>query len=532
MQNIISKIQANPLVSVLLGAIVLSLGWHIYPLFIFLGFIPLICLIENENLSNKKLFYYSYSMFLVWNVAATWWVVNSTWIGAILAFVLNSLLMCIPVILTRHILSIKPIINVLKSTKLVIFIFLWISFEYLHMQWDLTWPWLNLGNTFGKAHYLVQWYEFTGAIGGTAWALLINILIYRVLIKPVSKRYIILTTTFIFPILISLSIYFTYDNRGKAIEVVIVQPNIDPFTEKFYGTTNFIPYDKQLDRMIALSKKKMTAKTEFVFWPETSIPQGYDEDLMSTQPEIFRIKYFLALYPNATLVTGADTYKIYMKEFDKLTTSRYQEGVGWYDYFNTAVSIQNANKLEFYHKSKLVPGVECMPFPYLTKYLNTLAGDLGFIPGSLGTQDDRSVFKNKSRIGVAPIICYESIFGEFVSKYVKNGAQFLTIITNDGWWGDTPGHTQHLSFSRLRAIETRRSIARAANTGISCFVDQIGDFSEVTIYWQQDVRKENIYLNDKLTFYVRFGDYMGIICVRLSLLSVLIALTLKLFKKC
>lgn len=531
MQSFITKVQSNPLLSVLMASIVLSLGWYVHPIFTFIGFVPLLCLFDSKELSNKKLFFYSYIMFLVWNILVTWWVVNSTWIGAILAFVLNSLLMCIPVILTRFLINIKKFIYLLRSFKFVIFIFFWISFEYLHMQWDLTWPWLNLGNSFGHAHYLVQWYETTGALGGTCWVLLINILIYRLLIRNNFKRKVILFVAFILPMLVSLVTYFTYDNKEKSIEVVVVQPNIDPFEEKFSGTSKFIPYNVQLDRMMDLSKQKMTENTEFVFWPETSIPQGYDEDLMSTQPEIFRIKDFLAKYPNATLITGADTYKIYMKEFDKLTTSRYQEGLGWYDYFNTAVCIENKNKLQFYHKSKLVPGVECMPFPVLTKYLNVLAGDLGFIPGSLGTQPERLNFVNKSRVSVAPIICYESIFGEFVSKYVQNGAQFLAIITNDGWWGNTPGHTQHLAFSRLRAIETRRPIARAANTGISCFVDQKGDFSERTNYAQQDVRKEKIFTNKSISFYVSYGDYIGYYCVFASFISIIIAMFFKIFIK-
>lgn len=531
MKNFISTIKLNPILSLLLGGFLLSMGWYIHPIFTFIGFFPLFCVIDAKEISNKKLFISSYLMFLFWNVVSTWWIVNSTWIGAFLAFVLNSLLMCLPVMLSRYVFKIESFKKLLQSFKLVVFLIFWISFEYLHMQWDLTWPWLNLGNTFSKAHYLVQWYDITGALGGSFWVVLINILIFRLSVKFNFKRCIILVISFSFPVLISLINYYFNSDRGIETEVAVVQPNIDPHEEKFSGTSRFIPYETQLNRLLDLSKKAITVNTKFIFWPETSIPQSYDEDLMSTQPDIFKIRDFLGLYPNLSLIAGADSYKIYMKEFDKLNTSRYQEGVGWYDYFNTAVFMSPNKKMEFYHKSKLVPGVECMPFPVLTKYLNTLAGDLGFIPGSLGTQMARTNFINKDKLSVAPIICYESIFGEFVSKYVKNGANFLTIITNDGWWGNTPGHTQHLGFARLRAIETRKSIARAANTGISCFINQRGDIYEESKYGVEDVKISKIKLNNILTFYVENGDYIGIICVFVSLLLILLAIIFKLFIK-
>lgn len=282
--------------------------------------------------------------------------------------------------------------------------------------------------------------------------------------------------------------------------------------------------------MIWLSKKKLTQKTTFLFWPETSIPQGYDEALMSTQSEIFRLKDSLAMYPNLTLITGADTYKIYNTEFDKSETARFQDGVGWYDFFNTAVKINNEQKLEFYHKSKLVPGVERMPYPALFKWLNAISIDMGGMTGSLGSQESQVPFSNKIGVRAAPIICYESIFGEHISEYVKNGATLLAIITNDGWWGDTPGYTQHLAFSRLRAIENRRSIARAANTGISCFINQKGDISEKTSYWVQDVRKAEVSLNTDQTFYSLYDDYIGKFSFFLALLIVIATFMIKALK--
>ena len=150
--------------------------------------------------------------------------------------------------------------------------------------------------------------------------------------------------------------------------------------------------------------------------------------------------------------------------------------------------------------------------------------------GSLGYHTKRKVFYSKQGIGAAPLICYESIYGEFVAEFVRNGAQILLIITNDGWWGNTPGHEQHLSFARLRAIECRRSVARSANTGISGFVNQRGDLQEATAYWVQDARKKTLFANEELTLFARYGDALGRTSVFLSILLILIGITVY-FKK-
>ena len=122
---------------------------------------------------------------------------------------------------------------------------------------------------------------------------------------------------------------------------------------------------------------------------------------------------------------------------------------------------------------------------------------------------------------MAPVICYESIFGEYVTGYVQKGAELIFIITNDGWWKNTPGYKQHMSFARLRAIETRRSIARSANTGISCFINQRGDVSQPTGWWVDAAIKGTINANDEITFYVKYGDYIARISLFVSALLLL-----------
>jgi apolipoprotein N-acyltransferase len=129
---------------------------------------------------------------------------------------------------------------------------------------------------------------------------------------------------------------------------------------------------------------------------------------------------------------------------------------------------------------------------------------------------------------VAAVICYESIYGEFIGRFVRNGAELIFVITNDGWWGDTPGHRQHFSFSRLRAVETRRSIARSANTGISAFINQRGDVLQESEYWVPAVLKQSMNANSNITFYSMNGDYLARIASFISVMLLLIAISMRL----
>ena len=104
----------------------------------------------------------------------------------------------------------------------------------------------------------------------------------------------------------------------------------------------------------------------------------------------------------------------------------------------------------------------------------------------------------------------------------------MFITTNDGWWGNTAGHRQHFIYARLRAIETRRSIARSANTGISAFINQRGDILQESNYWEPAVLKDSINANDKITYYTQQGDYIARIAAFISVMLLLIAISMAL----
>ncbi len=199
------------------------------------------------------------------------------------------------------------------------------------------------------------------------------------------------------------------------------------------------------------------------------------------------------------------------------------------------MQIDNTDQIQIYHKSKLVQGVEFIPFSDILKPLENLSVDFGGTTGSLGTQDEPSVFISHddpahAGLKIAPAICYESIYGEYIGKYINKGANLIFIMTNDGWWDDTPGYKQHLAYARLRAIETRRSIARSANTGTSCFINQRGDILQPTDWWKPAVIKGTLNANSELTFYTKYGDYIGRIASFLAVLMLVYAIVRSLNK--
>jgi len=257
--------------------------------------------------------------------------------------------------------------------------------------------------------------------------------------------------------------------------------------------------------------------------------EGYGEPLNGLENTVLfqKIQRELLAYPKLQWITGIQLYNLYEQEnLPSLTANKVKTGL-WVDYYNSALGIQSRKGAQLYHKSKLVVGIENMPFKSLLKpLLGDLLIDLGGTVASRAVQEERSVFSNPvSESKTGPIICWESVFGEFVTGYIKNGAQFLTVITNDAWWGNTPGHKQLKSYTQLRAIETRRDIARSANTGISAFINARGEVIKQTAYNTQTVLQGKIAPRTEITFYVRYGDIIARWAGFLTVLFLLLALS-------
>jgi apolipoprotein N-acyltransferase len=506
-----------------LSGVLLAVGFPPIPatFLMFVGWVPLL-IVEHEISQAKEpvgkfaLLGYAYHSFVLWNVLTTWWVGNTAFVAGIVAIWLNSLFMSVPFLLFS---GSKKVLPRLGYTAFIVY---WLSFEMLHLHWEISWSWLNLGNAFARFPSWVQWYEYTGTFGGSLWILVANVLIFKTLEKSdftvsVKKiwlgqrgQLLKLTALILVPILVSLFIYFNQRDKGKEVEIVVVQPNFEPHYEKFQ-----VPIYDQIERLLRLSAGAVTENTKYLVFPETSFSAGEIGNL-ENHAIVRQFREFLKKYPELTLVTGVSAYKIFGPGEPHTRTTREEVQAGesiFWEAYNAALQVENGvDSIPFYIKSKLVPGAEITPYPGFFFFLKPLVDKLdGSIEGH-GTQPYREAFPSDNG-KVAPVICYESVFGEYHAGYVRAGAEATCIMTNDGWWDNTAGHKQHLMFASLRAIETRRSIARSANTGISCFLNQRGDILQPTKYEVEAAIRGTIRFNDALTFYVHWGDLIGRIAI-------------------
>jgi apolipoprotein N-acyltransferase len=521
-----------------LSGLLLSLAWFNWSsgLYLFIAFLPLLYL-ENEiskpKIKNKGslVFLLASLTFLIWNIDDTWWISYVTIIGALAVILANTFLMA-SVFWLFHITK-RKLGNFPGYVSLIIY---WTAFEYLFLNGELYWPWLDLGNGFAKDIKLIQWYEYTGVLGGTVWCLTVNVILFYLMVsiqtpkKNLMSIYSIALLLLIsVPVIFSLSLYNSDAGKGKSYNIVIVQPNINPYTEKFGG----LSCKQQLDKILNLANQKAGKKVDYFVCPETAIVDSVWEDSINTNQNIKEIKKFLKPYPKAKFIIGLTLYKEYnYRDKTNYTARKLGKTNLFYDSFNAAIQIDSSNFIPIYRKSKMVIGLEKIPYQRQFSFLTNSTIDLGGPSGSLGFQEKRDVFINlEDRIKIAPIICYESDFGEYVTDYVKKGAGLFFILTNDGWWKNSQGIKQHLSFARLRAIENRRGVARSANTGISAFIDQCGKIIQATRIGEATTIEGRIKPDNSLTFYSVHGDYIGRIALFFSIILLVLVFVIHLSKK-
>jgi apolipoprotein N-acyltransferase len=322
------------------------------------------------------------------------------------------------------------------------------------------------------------------------------------------------------PLIISFRMYASYRETENPINIAIVQPNVDPYSERF----DMEAETQKLDDFLRLAAEVTSDSTDFIVGPETLFEHQtlWNEATFDSNAFLKRLHNFLQQYKQAELVFGVSSYEVYENKEDITYTAHHNNGVT-YDRYNTAMLFTKAGEIQIYHKSKLVAGVEKVPFQKYFSFLKNNYIDLGGASGSLGSQNEASNLAAEKAV-IAPVICFESVFGDYVTGYIKKGAEVIFVITNDGWWKNSRGYKQHLLFSQLRAVETRRSIARSANTGTSCFINQRGDVLQATNWWQQATIAGTINKNQALTFYVEHGDFIARTSVFISVLMVLLVL--------
>ncbi len=463
----------NSIFLALTSGLLLGLPWSVSPSFwvVFIAWVPLLLLEEEtrHHANPYAIFNYAFISFLLWNIIGTWWVSQVQFVGAILIMLANSMLQALAFWLASRIRTI------LRIPLLFPFLLIWMGYEHLHLSWDLAWPWLNLGNAPASAPKLIQWYEFTGVRGGTLWIILTNFSALKVYdryrkkgrgsIVPVGAITLMLL---LIPILGSYLIFQNFEEEGATVNIALIQPNLDPYTEKFDPQN----YARHMEAFFRTADAIVDDETQYLFGPETLIVQQIDEKDPTASIYYRDLLEFRKKYPKLNILLGVHSYQKLGNQ-DIPPGSRFnREENFYYEAFNTALFLPpgSAAAPQFYHKTKLVPLFERMPFVQYLDFLGKYALELGGYTGTYSRRQESTNFVwPEASIAILPIVCFESIFGPYCARYLPEEKGFICMITNDGWWKNTPGYQHHFNFSPVRAIENRRDFVRVANTGIFCY---------------------------------------------------------------
>ena len=506
----------------------------------YVGLIPLLVLLESVE-GWWRAMRYSYLSFLVLHILTLYWtggfvVGKDVWMmiagGALL--VVHPLFYVLVVVLY---LLVRRRLGLLFG--LVALPFLWIAYEYSHSLGEFSFPWITLGNSQAYDLPRIQIAEYTSVYGISFIVVLFNVMGFILVSKIAGGRWTLRSAGTRFCIAVLAVLYlapwmYGRISMGKAAPagktrqatVGIVQPNIDPW-EKWSTSTydRWGSYERQLEKLMEATKFLAKERPDLVVWPETAIPFGILLPGFRTYLSWLRTNLDSLQVP---LLTGLPSTVVYDSANVPITATRDEVRKIYYEVFNSsALFLPGQPPGAIYRKIVLVPFAERIPYAETFRFLiEPLKWNVGI--GMWGIGKDTLVFSLPLRDGssttFSSMVCYESVYPNFVREFVRRGAEFLVIITNDSWWGNTPGAYQHASYASFRAIENRRWIVRVANGGISGFVDPTGVLHDETKLYTAATLRGTIEPRREQTFYVRHGDIFALLCSGVAALFVIVAL--------
>jgi len=482
-----------------------------------ISLVPLLFLAERLH-SLRRQFLYSYFSFFIASCIALYWVGGFTHAKDPFLMLAGGLVIVWePFFFSVIVLS---YLAVRKSfglgAGLFALPFIWVTFEWLYALGQFAFPWLTLGNTQTYQLANIQFAEITGVYGVSFWLLVLNVLFFLLLTGAVGekeklslRRSLILTCAIAVIYLLPNLYSATMDDRAFSspvstpLTVGIVQPNIDPWS-KWEDANTLAGREQQVTRYLEMTAEQKKAGVQMSVWPETAILF----DLPVMRGEYEKVKHTLDSL-DVALVSGYIDYKYYENGGASATSSVIRGTNVHYDSYNSILYLEpKSERLQSYGKMRLVPFAERIPYAESIPFLiGPLRWGVGISNWGIGK--DSTVFEDSAHhTKFLAMVCYESIFPEFVSSFVNRGAEFLVFITNDSWWGNTSGARQHCQFAVLRAIENRRWVVRCANGGISCFIDPSGKVYDRTQMYTEASITRSIEPRTELTFYSRHGDWL------------------------
>jgi apolipoprotein N-acyltransferase len=501
--------------SVLTG-ILLGVSWapsSLAPL-LFIAFIPLFFVLDECN-SYKKLFLYSFIAFAIWGISVLYWmgniVINEPKEAiTFLAFVIIPLIMTIPVLVWRL------TANRNKYLLWLSFPFFWTTYEFIQGRGDLAFTWLNLGLGLSSYPKLIGFYRFTGAYGGTIAILMINVLLFLIIKYRADKK----IRGRILAGLASLIICITWADLAPGdyspfnsepdnkVAVAVVQANTDPYI-KLDAHSLDAQFDTLRNMLLPLKGKHL----DLIVCSEGYFRTSARPVLLNYIEQDTLIKSIkqLSLQMNAPILTGMIVQKIYYAAVaPSPTATKIKEGM-YFDSYNAALLISPYQNTQVYVKDKLVPFMERTPLVGIFSFLERFHFSLNQMKSSYSRMDNQYLF-TYGNMKIDPVICLEVAFPDYITGFVKKGANMIVVISNDGWVGTTSGYMQGADYALALAAEMQKPVVRCANTGVSLFI-QHGKITKVGNWHEKKVIVQDVTLNNKLSFYTKYGDILGVLSI-------------------
>lgn len=534
-----------------LSGILLGFSYPPFPLGIlaFFGFIPLLKALDEQRTIGQTL-RMLYLCFFLYHGIANWWV--GSWQPEADPYLLASgialgighpFFFMVPV---AAYLFLKK--NLGRERALWAFPLLWTAFEWLHGLGEFSYPWVSLGYTQMYHPFWVQFADIAGIWGVTFVIVLINVLLAQLyfafkeniisqnlitfLKTPFAfKRTIFLSACIFLPVIYSFLKMAEFNHGNllksslKTIAVGIIQPNINPWQKWNSAPENQIARHQHVQD----SLKDTFGHLDFSVWSETSIP-FYILAPSEGQMGFYPLKTWIDS-SQTSLLTGFPDLFFYEDSLQAPASSKImKDGSGIrYDTYNAAFLLNPNAEPQTYRKMKLTPFAERVPYADEFSFaLSLFEWGVGISGYGKGPKQETLLLKTKNGDAeIGSVICIESIYPDFVRNFVSQGAELLTIITNDAWFDHTPGPEQHFRIGAMRAIENRRYIARCGNTGVSGFITPTGEVLKRAPQYITVGIAENIPLLKERSLYTRFGDWLPQICTGVSVLALLAAIFFK-----
>lgn len=496
----------------LLSGLLLGISFPTYPwirleLLAWVALVPLLHSLSSLRRSREA-FRQAWLAMALFSLISLWWVGLATPPGGALTVLAQSLFLTVPFMLF-HLLSRR----LGKGMALAAYPFLQVGWEWLYMQQELSLGWLTLGNSQASLIWMIQYADHTGVWGVSFWLAAFNALLLAAWMSQGARRVVAVSALgamVLLPLLYAAALLPKGAAAAKTgtVRVGLVQPAIDPW-EKWsrYSSSDI------MERYYRLTGDAiLKGRPELVIWPETALPFHILEPSYAGHLESLRLSLrawesslITGFSDIAWMGAGADTQPLAGAKLDEATGRRYQA-------YNASMLLPlQGGAPQVYRKVQLVPFAERVPYADRIPWLENLTVSLAGI-GSWGQGDGARVMRLQTREGrevvTATIICYESIFPGFVTGFVRQGAEFLTLVTNDGWYGTSYGPYQHLAIGRFRCIENRRAMARCANTGLSAFIDPYGRTIAEVPWWEEQTLLGDLPLQQERTFYTRHPDLL------------------------